>query len=142
MILGKAGVPLRKKMNTESEILRLRNQVVSATSTYYNAVEDVLKESGYSISSIYEQRDRIHYALLWMIRDDLIVVDGDTHQGTANLVWSFSSQPLYFIHDDGNIDCVDWHDEGIDYFIGVNGEFAVHKYDWSDAMREIDEHEE
>ena len=129
-------------MNTESEILKLRDKVVSAASAYYNAVEDVLKESGYSISSIYEQRDRIHYALLWMLRDDLIVVDGDTHQGTANLVWSFSSQPLYFIHDDGNIDCVDWHDEGIDYFIGVNGEFAVHKYDWSDAMREIDEHEE
>ena len=131
-----------KKMNTEIEILKLRNQVVSASSAYYNAVKDVLKESGYSISSIYEQRDRIHYALLWMMRDDLVVVDGDTHQGTANLVWSFSSRPLYFIYDDGNIDCVDWHDEGIDYFIGVNGEFAVHKYDYSDAMREIDEHEE
>ncbi len=129
-------------MNTEIEILKLRNQVVSASSAYYNAVKDVLKESGYSISSIYEQRDRIHYALLWMMRDDLVVVDGDTHQGTANLVWSFSSRPLYFIYDDGNIDCVDWHDEGIDYFIGVNGEFAVHKYDYSDAMREIDEHEE
>lgn len=133
---------VEKKMNTESEILKLRDQVVSATSAYYNAVEDGLKESGYSISSINEQRDRIHHALLWMMRDDLIIVDGDTHQGTANLVWSFSSQPLYFIHDDGNIDCVDWHDEGIDYFIGENGEFAVHKYDWSDAMREIDEHEE
>lgn len=129
-------------MNTESEILKLRDQVVSATSAYYNAVENVLKESDYSISSICEQRDKIHHALLWMMREDLIVVDGDTHKGTANLVWSYSSQPLYFLHDDGNIDCVDWHNEGIDYFIGVNGEFAVHKYDWSDAIREIDEHEE
>ena len=86
-------------MNTESEILKLRDQIVSAASAYYYAVEDTLKESGYSLSYIDEQRDRIHHALLWMMRDDLIVVDGDTHQGTANLVWSFSSRPLYFIHD-------------------------------------------
>ena len=133
---------VKKKMNTDSEILKLRNQIVSAARAYYYAVEDTLKKSGYSIPYIYEQRDRIHHALLWMMRYDLIVVDGDTHQGTANLVWSFSSRPLYFIHNDGNIDYVDWHEEGIDYFIGINGEFAVHIYDWSDAMREIDENEE
>ena len=122
------------------EILKLRENVVSATSAYYNAVRDNLIKSGYSTSSIYEQRDKIHHGLLWMMRDDLMVVDGGIHQGTANLVWSFSSRPLYFVHNDGYIDCVDWHDEGIDYFIGVNGEFAIHKYEWSDAMREIDEH--
>ena len=75
MIFGKAGLPLWKKMNTESEILKLRDQIVSAASAYYYAVEDVLKESSYSISYIYEQRDRIHHALLWMMHDDLIVVD-------------------------------------------------------------------
>lgn len=137
-----AGIPLSKnEMQTDIENMEMRKTVVSATSAFYNAIRDDLIKSGYSLSSIYEQRDRIHHALLWMMRDDLMVVDGDTHQGTANLVWSFSSRPLYFIHDDGKIDCADWHDEGIDYFIGINGEFAIHKYDWSDAMREIDEHE-
>ena len=124
-------------MNTEIDV----KDIVSAATSFYNAIKDSLKKAGYTESYINEQRDRIHHALLWMMRDDLVVVDGDTHQGTANLVYTFSSLPLYFIHDDGSIDCVDWHEEGIDYFIGTNGEFAVHKYDWSDAMREIDEHE-
>lgn len=126
-----------EKMNTEIVF----KDIVSVADSYYKAIKDSLKRAGYTESYIYEQRDKIHHALLWMIRDDLIVVDGDTHQGTANLVWSCSSQSLYFIHDDGNVDCVDWHEEGIDYFIGTNGKFAVHKYEWSDAMREIDEHE-
>ena len=46
-------------MNTESEILKLRDQIVSAASAYYYAVKDTLKKSGYSISYIYEQRDSI-----------------------------------------------------------------------------------
>ncbi len=84
----------------------------------------------------------IYKCILWLDKEDLIVLDGDTHSGTANLVWSFSSKSLYFIHEEGHIVDIDWYDDGIDHFIGCNGEFAVHKYDWSIAMREIDEHEE
>lgn len=84
----------------------------------------------------------IYKCILWLDKEDLIVLDGDTHSGTANLVWSFSSKSLYFIHEEGYIVDIDWYDDGIDHFIGYNGEFAVHKYDWSIAMREIDEHEE
>jgi hypothetical protein len=53
-----------------------------------------------------------------------------------------SSKPLYFIHGDKHIVDVEWYDGGIDNFISCYGEFAVHRYDWSIAMREIDEHEE
>ena len=64
------------------EISKLEEAVLSAAHAYYNAIENNLIKYGYSKSSIQEQRDRIHYALLWMIKDDLVELDGDTHQGT------------------------------------------------------------
>lgn len=94
------------------------------------------------VSILGDKTIEVYKSILWLDKDDLIVVDGDTHSGTANLVWSFSSKPLYFIHGDQHIVDVEWYDGGIDNFIGCYGEFAVHRYDWSIAMREIDEHEE
>lgn len=104
--------------------------------------DDIITDEWIPISSLRKNRDEIYQAILWLTTDDMVTVDGDTNQGTANLIWCFSCQKLYFIYDDGLIDCVDWQDEGIDYFINEDGEFAVHKYEWSDAIREIDEHEE
>ena len=83
----------------------------------------------------------VYKSILWLEKEDLVIVDGDTHSGTANLVYSFSKETLYFIHQDGHIVDVDWYNS-IDDFIGVAGEFAVHQYAWSNAMREIDEHEQ
>lgn len=94
------------------------------------------------VSTLGDKVIEIYKSILWLYKDDLIVLDGDTHSGTANLVWSFSSEPLYFIHEDGHIVNVEWYDGGIDFFIGCYGEFAIHRYDWSIAMREIDEHED
>ncbi|MBR6841904.1 MAG: hypothetical protein IKM77_06360 [Prevotella sp.] len=94
------------------------------------------------ISTLGDKAIEVYKSIHWLDKDDLIVLDGDTHSGTANLVWSFSSKSLYFIHEDGHIVDVEWYDGGIDHFIYYEGEFAVHKYDWSIAMREIDEHEE
>ena len=94
------------------------------------------------ISPFGDKAIEVYKSILWLDKDDLIVLDGDTHSGTANLVWSFSSKPLYFLHTDGHIVDVGWYEGGIDNFIGCYGEFAVHRYDWSIAMREIDEHEE
>ena len=104
--------------------------------------DDIITDEWISISLLCEQKEKIYQAILWLTNEDLVPVDGDTHSGTANQVWSFSSHSLYFIHSNGRIDCVDWHVEGIDYFVNLNGEFAVHQYEWSDAMREIDEHED
>lgn len=94
------------------------------------------------VSSLGDKVLEVYKSIFWLDKDDLIVVDGDTHSGTANLVWSFSSKPLYYIHEDGHVVNTEWYDDGIDHFIGCYGEFAVHKYDWSIAIREIDEHEE
>ena len=94
------------------------------------------------VSILGDKTIEVYKSILWLDKDDLIVVDGDTHSGTANMVWSFSSKPLYFIHGDKHIVDVEWYDGGIDNFISCYGEFAVHRYDWSIAMREIDEHEE
>lgn len=104
--------------------------------------DDIITDEWIPLSLLCEQKDKIYQAILWLTNEDLVTVDGDTHKGTANQVWSFSSKSLYFIHSNGRIDCVDWHEEGIDYFINLIGEFAVHQYDWSEAMREIDEHED
>lgn len=73
--------------------------------------------------------------------NDLIIVDGDTHSGSANLIWSFSSISLYFIHEDGEIESVDDNECGIDGFIGLNGDFAVIKGEYEQAMKEVEEHE-
>ena len=94
------------------------------------------------ISTLGDQAMEVYKSIFWITKDDLIVIDGDTHSGMANMVWCYSDQPLYFIHEDGHIVIVDWYDGGIDDFIKCKGEFAVHKYEWSIAMRDIDEREE
>ena len=96
----------------------------------------------FPVSTLGDKAIEVFKSILWLDKDDLIVLDGGTHSGTSNLVWSFTSNPLYFIYEDGHIVNAEWYDDGIDHFIGCNGEFAVHRYDWSLAMREIDEHEE
>lgn len=71
------------------------------------------------------------------------MVDGGTHQGTSNLIWSFTDVPLYF-HDTENdsIECVGKAEGGIDAYIGREGMFCVHVDDYDLAEQQIYEHEE
>ena len=120
------------KYDSEKEVIYVHQSKCSSTNT----------DEWIPMSFLCEQKDIIYQAIFWLQDYDLVIVDGDTHKGTAIDIWCYSSQSLYFIHKDDRIDCVDWHEEGIDYFINFCGEFAVHRYEWSDAIREIDEHEE
>ena len=71
------------------------------------------------------------------------MVDGGTHQGTSNLIWSFTDVPLYF-HDTENdsIECVDKAEGGIDDYVGREGMFCVHVDDYELAEQQIYEHDE
>ena len=68
-------------------------------------------------------------------------MDGGTHQGLSNDIWSFANQTLYSIHVNGRIDGVDWHQGGIDDFIGMDGAFCVLKEDYEDAVKEVEAHD-
>lgn len=94
------------------------------------------------VSTLGDRALEVYKSIFWLDKEDLIVVDGDTHSGTATMIWNYTEQTLYFIYEDGHIVNVDWYNGGIDDFISCYGEFAVHRYDWSIAMREIDEHED
>lgn len=65
-------------------------------------------------------------------------VSGDTHQGEANLIYSFADYPLFFIHKCGAIEDVG---SDIDRFVGVLGYFAVNACDYHEAMRQVYLHE-
>lgn len=65
-------------------------------------------------------------------------VNGDTHQGESNLIYSFADSPLFFVHCNGNIEDVDGD---IDRFIDANGYFAVNADDYHEAMRQVYLHE-
>lgn len=71
------------------------------------------------------------------------MVDGGTHQGTSNLIWSFTDVTLYF-HDTekDSIECVDKAEGGIDDYVGREGVFCVHVDDYDLAEQQIYEHEE
>lgn len=65
-------------------------------------------------------------------------VDGDTHRGESNLIYSFADCPLFFVHCNGNIEDVDGD---IDRFIDEKGYFAVNADDYHEAMRQVYLHE-
>lgn len=65
-------------------------------------------------------------------------VDGDTHRGESNLIYSFADCQLFFVHINGNIEDVDGD---IDRFIDANGYFAVNADDYHEAMRQVYLHE-
>ena len=65
-------------------------------------------------------------------------VAGDTHQGEANLIYSFADCPLFFIHNSGYIEDVGGD---IDRFVGENGYFAVNSCDYHEAIRQVYLHE-
>ena len=65
-------------------------------------------------------------------------VDGDTHRGESNLIYSFADCPLFFVHTNGNIEDVDGD---IDRFIDEHGYFAVNADDYHEAMRQVYLHE-
>jgi hypothetical protein len=65
-------------------------------------------------------------------------VDGDTHRGESNLIYSFADCPLFFVHTNGNIEGVDGD---IDRFIDAKGYFAVNADDYHEAMRQVYLHE-
>lgn len=65
-------------------------------------------------------------------------VSGDTHQGEANLIWSFADCQLFFIHASGAIEYVDGD---IDHLMNESGYFAVNVKDYTEAMRQVEMHE-
>ena len=95
------------------------------------------------LSALGEAGDYVLDAVQWIDRDKLKVVDGDVWSGTANEVYSFCSSDisLYFIHEDGRIDDVAWH-ESIDDFISMPGVFAVEKAQYDIAISQIERHYE
>ena len=80
------------------------------------------------LSALGEAGDYVLEAIQWIDRDKLMEVDGGVWSGTANEVYSFCSSEiaLYFIHENGLIEDLLWH-ESIDDFIGIRGVFAVEK---------------
>ena len=71
------------------------------------------------------------------------MVDGGTHQGMSNLIWSFTEVTLYFYDtENDSIECVDKAEGGIDDYIGREGMFCVHVDDYELAEQQIYEHEE
>lgn len=101
----------------------------------YNATDE-----WYSLSYLGDATDYVLEAVQWIGREDVMVVDGGTYQGLSNDIWNFASQTLYFIHADGRIEGVNWHQGGIDDFIGMNGVFCVLKEDYEDAVKEVEAH--
>lgn len=65
-------------------------------------------------------------------------VSGNTHEGEANLIYSFTDFPLCFIHKRGVIENVGGD---IDRFINEAGCFAVNAEDYHEAMRQVYLHE-
>ena len=72
------------------------------------------------LSALGEAGDYVLEAIQWIDRDKLMEVDGGVWSGTANEVYSFCSSEiaLYFIHENGLIEDLLWH-ESIDDFIGA-----------------------
>ena len=94
--------------------------------------------------NLYMFGDAIDYvleAIQWVDRDKLMKVDGGVWSGTANEVYSFCSSEitLYFIHKNGRIEDVAWH-QTIDDFIDIPGVFAVEKTQYDMAIRQIEDH--
>ena len=93
---------------------------------------------------LYELGDSIDYvleAIQWIDGSKLKTVDGDVWEGTANEIYSFCSPEitLYFIHQDGRIEDVDWH-ETIDDFMDAQGVFAVEADKYDLAIQQIEQH--
>ena len=93
---------------------------------------------------LYELGDSIDYvleAIQWIDGSRLKTVDGDVWEGTANEIYSFCSPEiaLYFIHQDGRIEDVDWH-ETIDDFMDLQGVFAVESDQYELAIQQIEQH--
>ena len=93
---------------------------------------------------LYELGDAIDYvleAIQWIDHSKLKIVDGDVWEGTSNEIYSFCSSDitLYFIHQDGRIEDVDWH-ETIDDFMDLQGVFAVESDQYELAIQQIEQH--
>ena len=95
------------------------------------------------LSALGEAEDYVLEAIQWIDRDKLMEVDGGVWSGTANEVYSFCSSEiaLYFIHENGLIEDLFWH-ESIDDFIGIRGVFAVEKTQYETAIRQIEQHDQ
>ena len=95
------------------------------------------------LSALGEAGDYVLEAIQWIDRDKLMEVDGGVWSGTANEVYSFCSSEiaLYFIHENGLIEDMMWH-ESIDDFIGIRGVFAVEKTQYETAIRQIEQHDQ
>ena len=95
------------------------------------------------LSALGEAEDYMLEAIQWIDRDKLMEVDGGVWSGTANEVYSFCSSEiaLYFIHENGLIEDLLWH-ESIDDFIGIRGVFAVEKSQYETAIRQIEQHDQ
>ena len=93
-----------------------------------------------NLSYLGDVEDYVLESIVWHDEEELQIVDGDTHQGEANLIYSFTNIELFFIYEDGRIEIVP-SDPGIDYYIGISGNFAVEKDKYEEAIRQVEEHE-
>lgn len=73
--------------------------------------------------------------------EDLEEISGNTH-GFPALVATITDEPLFFKDEEGNIESVDDHEEGIDFFYGKKGCFLIRKGHKSIAERKIRLHDE
>lgn len=68
-------------------------------------------------------------------------VHGWTHD-TPALICSLTEYALYFRNPDGTIECVDDHEEGIDYYEDREGDFCILEENYEPALMQIEEHDE
>lgn len=110
--------------------------------------EDVdVKDDDVKLEDVLASVEKVWFNLVQTYCDDaddysetvrLRRVDGDTHRGESNLIYSFADCPLFFVHTNGNIEDVDGD---IDRFIDAKGYFAVNADDYHEAMRQVYLHE-
>ncbi len=91
------------------------------------------------IDSMGDAKDYILENILWLTRDDLMHIASDNHDGALIDIMNASDVTIYFMErlSDMVEEVVD-----LDYFEDSSGGFFVHRYEWSKAMKDVDEHEE
>ena len=113
---------------------------LEAHKTMYN--EEDCNEWEYVCNFGYENENDIYENLLWITEDDLVILGSDNHDGNVADAWSFANVPLYFVYDDGLEKGMVEEVYELDDYQHINGRFGVHRYDWSQAMSDIDSHYE
>lgn len=74
--------------------------------------------------------------ILWLTRDDLMHIGSDNHDGNVVDIVSFSDVNMYAVHNNGMVEEV----VELDDFENDCVEFCVHRYEYSNAVKQVDEH--